>query len=468
MIPKPEGKPKLGVRLLIGAVAGFALLLTTTVVWMAWDEKEPDLSDVLPRPRVNLQAQANWEQLRSACQAMKNASEAWKAPAVLTEGSETTVYSNSGKNYLSPVEVFFAHDHPREELEPLVSALELKLPALDAALALHGFEAPLPKTFEEKGDASFGTAAEALGTLGRFYLKFGNQEDAVRMVRRLFHLADRIKMAEGDFFTVASSTRAQHVGLNTLQHLVDSQHPTRDQLPPWIALSEQARPSAGVLAEAFRVELFKSLLLLDEVRKGYIMDRGKWRQVDMVGAGSLTRVLLRPNETRRMLGEIARLGIRQIELPITQHDSRWEMRYPIHHRLNDRFGVPRLDNLGGRLFVNVAAFPPGTARVYVRQQTTISAKQAAWAALAYQRDHQQLPAHLSELVPDYLPTVPHDHLGDEPLSYDPERGVIWSAAAAQGKAPERHERELHGISQWLVPEEPSGEDADNAAFETDS
>ena len=468
MIPKPEGKPKLGLRLLIGAVAGFALLLTTTLVWMAWDEKEPDLSDVLPRPRVNLQAQANWEQLRNACQAMKNASEAWKAPTVLTEGSEKTVYSNSGKNYLSPVDFFFDHDHPREELEPLVSSLESKLPALDAALALDGFEAPLPETFEEKGDASFGTAAEALGTLGRFYLKFGNQEDAVRMARRLFHLADCIKMAEGDFSTATSSTRAQHVGLNTLQHLVDSQHPTRDQLRPWIALAEQARPSASVLAEAFRVELFKSLLLLDKVRKGYIMDGGKWKRVDTFGARSTTRVLLRPNETRRMLGEIARLGIRQIELPANQYDPLWVMRYPTDHRLNNDFAIPRLDNLIGRRFVHVAAFPPGISRIHVRQQTTISAKQAAWAALAYQRDHQQLPAHLSELVPDYLPTVPHDHLGDEPLSYDPERGVIWSAVTAQGKASERHDWALQGIFERLLAEEPPSEDADNAAFETDS
>ena len=50
-----------------------------------------------------------------------------------------------------------------------------------------------------------------------------------------------------------------------------------------------------------------------------------------------------------------------------------------------------------------------------------------FAIRRYVADHQKLPASLTELYPKYLLGVPLDPFSDEPLQYDPLKGVLFSA-----------------------------------------
>ena len=462
---KPKPKLRRRWRILIGAAACMAILFAATLVWLAWDEAEPDLSDVLPRARVDLQAQANWAQLLSACRAMGDASQTWEPPETLAEAAEAASraeWQRTGK-FLEPLDVFFLQDRPREELGALVAALEKTLPPLDAALAAADFEFPLPENFDQSADLSPRDAVWALQTLGRFYLKFGDPEAALEMVRRQFRLADCVEMAEGDWDTALLGRGVRGIGLKTLDHCMEALQPSGDRFASMLSLSEEARPSVAPYAESLRVELFRTLLLFEEVRHGQVKDRGQLREVDLFGPASLTRLFIRPNETRRMLGELVRLSIRQIEQPKRQGPSEWELRFPLHFRVNDRFHLPRPDNFAGRYFAHTLSAPFSISGVQTREQTAISAKQAAWAARAYQRDHQKLPPDLNALVPDYLPGVPRDHLLAEPISYDAELGVVWSPATVEGKRPARYGRDLeNGIIEWLLPEPEPPEDEASA------
>jgi len=44
--------------------------------------------------------------------------------------------------------------------------------------------------------------------------------------------------------------------------------------------------------------------------------------------------------------------------------------------------------------------------------------------------HHALPATLNDLVPDFLPAIPHDPFNDKPLLYDATRGVIYSVGTS--------------------------------------
>ncbi len=65
------------------------------------------------------------------------------------------------------------------------------------------------------------------------------------------------------------------------------------------------------------------------------------------------------------------------------------------------------------------------------------------ATAIYRADHADaLPPTLEALVPDYLPAVPVDPLGDgQPLQYDADRGIVWSVGdngVDDGGTPDDH------------------------------
>lgn len=60
------------------------------------------------------------------------------------------------------------------------------------------------------------------------------------------------------------------------------------------------------------------------------------------------------------------------------------------------------------------------------QQASSCATQLSFALKSYYQDNEQLPNALSELVPQYIATIPKDPFDGEPMRYSKDRAIIYS------------------------------------------
>ncbi|MFH1498135.1 MAG: hypothetical protein ABII82_09955 [Verrucomicrobiota bacterium] len=131
----------------------------------------------------------------------------------------------------------------------------------------------------------------------------------------------------------------------------------------------------------------------------------------------------KPNQTRR-------LWLEHLEnfMPLLEEDSLGFAEKS--QLLNDKIGHadPWLINrVGHQLLESIAPAVTKTYETTYRQQSLISATQTLLAIRAYQLDHDNaLPDSLDVLVPDYLPSVPLDHMDFAPIRYSKEHRAIWS------------------------------------------
>ncbi len=432
-------------------VMGFVILL----VWMVWDEPAPALDDVMPQPRVNLAAQDNLRRLTTAGYEAKGIIERWQPSERLRSAAdskgavENAWFSGPNREYLA---TFFSQEFPAEELAGLVAEMEQLIEGIRPVLAENEFESPLPTSFDQNGESSPRWLGEGLQILARFHAKFGNLELADQVIKTGFRMAHCIESGRGDVVSVFTGSAVRGHSIHALAEIAKSDAVAlyKAQAKKWMAMLEDARPEAAFYAEIHRVELMRSLQFLDEARQGYFMLKDEWRKVDIWGAASLVRLFLRPNETRRFYVDNARMGIRELELPMSQQTPYWKSEVELFY--NDY--VPRVGNIYGRRLANSTAFPHGTpSKAYLRGQTVISALQTWLAARAYHRETGRIPETLEVLVPDYMDAIPHDHRNGWPIAYDPERAAIWSLEGVDGNRLIQSRRHKSSeIVYWVIPE----------------
>jgi len=156
---------------------------------------------------------------------------------------------------------------------------------------------------------------------------------------------------------------------------------------------------------------------LEEYRLGNALSHGgalgRWnagRSIEGIGAARITRLRnsLSADECRQLINALQKIETEREPLEeVFAREAAWADRsYEWHDRLG--WHVSRVAALFAISHVHLSN---------TWQQVRTEALLGTLALCGYRREHDQFPAALSDLVPEYLPTVPQDPFSGKPLVY---------------------------------------------------
>jgi hypothetical protein len=161
-----------------------------------------------------------------------------------------------------------------------------------------------------------------------------------------------------------------------------------------IAALEETRPRSEGLADAIRFDhVYFATKTLPNLRRPLLMKR---RLMERLHA-DFSRSYIELVEADWATIEARAPKVEEV------HVGSWQYLFPGDW-------LPDATFLGRRLYHNSA----------------ISVTQAAIALRRYEQEHQALPPTLSDLVPNYIPSVPIDYYDKNEIRYAPELRALWS------------------------------------------
>lgn len=430
----------------------FFVLLAVFIVWLVWDEARPQYEDLKPRPRSDRAAQARWALLCEHTKQLSDTynqyypSENWlkkNLPESSRKGpdhwpEETSISTN----------LRMARDLPINELEKLADNFEPILGKLPAIFSEEPLEFPLPESFEEMSAPYTRPTTQALFLITAEKIRRRDWLGAVEDIEKYSRMAALWDAAGGDVVTIASANGLRTTALRALTLLAEQADGEAGMTSRLHEVAERMRPVPEPYRESVRVDHHRALLLIDSVLAGDSIPTDP-RDLDALfslpGVTKLHRIALRPNETRRMVTVTFRHGMSLIEGPYPRHVD--------HDAYLPR--VPYRPNMYGRYLVHLSTGAYSTHGLfYLGMQTNVSAFQAWLALRAYHRQEGSYPETLAPLVPDFLSSIPKDHLNDTNISYDTKYNAVWSVPGKETWEtfqPFSH-RGRGAIVYWLTPE----------------
>ena len=150
------------------------------------------------------------------------------------------------------------------------------------------------------------------------------------------------------------------------------------------------------------------------------------------------RSLLKKNRTINLFADLYRALIENSKLPVIKRTAPAIGEPPkgLARFSSNAFGNYMSSNMGAVTMMQ------GVSDVGIAQRRMLLVKVAL---IRYHKQHGQLPQKLSDLVPDYLGSVPLDRFDGAPLRYDPIKAAIWMIGTDLKDSGGASEPELHSF-----------------------
>lgn len=298
---------------------------------------------------------------------------------------------------------------------------------LRSALQAPESEAPEIKSFADLVPevAHFRSLAKILTQQAALAWHAGDHTRAAELNLLALHLGSRISQSRGGLISVLVSAAIEGIALTAIQKHSDS-----PGIPPEVLRHYLAQ----IGRHEIRPEDYRTAYKLESVLVANVAHKLKSSDIATLGniknsayASSFTLPgLWQPNKTIRWHAECVRAAIADCTTVVSSAaDTR-------STDLNEFWeSVPwprRIHNITGRIMlaIFVPTFDSVTTACH-RIRANLRLTQIYVALRLYQLEHNgTLPADLAELVPAYLPAVPLDPFGGQPLRYDRDLTTIWS------------------------------------------
>ncbi len=387
-------------RLLIVLGVFFGCLATLAGIagWFLFrDIAPPDDSDLAPATVSLPDAENGYFELLAAVEALQPADEEEEDGAYVAVGS------------------VFDEDWDEAGSRRLIEKNGAVFEAIDRCLALPGFKLPETTSFDDALPIPV-TGARGVAYLlvdrARLLLEEGDPNRALEDALRMARVGHVMAQGRGVLVSLLVGSALRSMGLRAVRD-VASRVPDAARVRVAMREVESLSPSVAAWSDVLTREYRLCAALID--------DPG-----ETLGAlaGYTGPLLMRPNETKKILGDAYRLMIRNLEAPPADREelpekSKWfsigGTEIPVSIR-----------NLGGRLLHDMIS--PTVALATARLDEARCHHRATIAYLAlrcHQLERGELPETLEALTPEYLAEVPRDPWDGEPLRYSRERGLLW-------------------------------------------
>jgi len=287
----------------------------------------------------------------------------------------------------------FGKGWDRRIAEEIIAKHAPVLEALEASLRSPAYQAPETYHTNPEKCRSCGKVAELASVRIRLLFDRGSEREAFVLALELLEYGHRLEGAGGPPILFIQGAGAKGKALRAMQGMLASTKLPRGELATYF----DRLKGSGVHEEGWRETVKLRYRHSCEAIENH--PRAKNRSW-------VSRVILKPNRTKRMLAEDARRVLLDGDVPPAEAGHLWwpptNMLGRALHRL---FSPLVLRSRGDRRSGNL--FP--------------SATRVMFALKCFQDDHGGLPASLDELVPGYLEEVPVDPQDNRPLEYSREK-----------------------------------------------
>jgi hypothetical protein len=301
----------------------------------------------------------------------------------------------------------------------VLSSNAAALLALDAALAAPEFQVP---EYSYSEDVKHPSGWRTLGNLAtvRIHSEFkaGQEREAFARTTDLIRLANRMQSGNGQILDYMIGSAVKQVALTTLRQLTIEARLNSDKLSALATELPRVALNFPALSNALKTEY--------QAQKQYAIDlrEGKVPGQDDIPAA---RIALLPVysvlKTQSKFAKHTRNLLPAIQLPYS------EARLVATNTHPDTAKLMLSGNAVGEIIYTMSApIAEATVRRKSSEHVQIEVTATFLALKAYQLKHGKLPAQLSELVPQFLPTLPMDDFDGKPLRYDRDRKILYSVS----------------------------------------
>lgn len=251
--------------------------------------------------------------------------------------------------------------------------------------------------------------------------------DATALLLDCLHAANLLEQSRGDALHYLYSLKIHAAASEAAAVLISDPRTPTDDLVSLRKHFAGARPSSDNFTHMLAAEYRKAELLARVLPKPDEWP-ASWNRPAGHRLTYRLPFLFKPDQTLNyIIPDLSRLGT-GVDLPLAERKARIPTGHAAHGFLCEQYD-DWINRLGKRL-AHDGLVP--TLSVFLdhrlRQQTRISLAETLIALRLYHDAHDRaFPATLDELVPVYLPNVPHDYFDDQPVKYSRELRAIWSA-----------------------------------------
>ena len=307
------------------------------------------------------------------------------------------------------------------------------LALLDKAMACPEFQVPEPEGLE--ADMSYREWFVALAGLAclrtRASMQTGDQERALDEAIAVIRFGHRIECAKGVVVTWLVGRTVKGLGLAVFDKSVAECTLPPDRLMGWAKQLNGAWPDDEGLCDTCRAEYEFTVGIVDDFRRG----PSSLEKIPGITAAEKQQAwsywlhrgwIFRPNETRRLFGDVHQEVIRNVPRPFASMQLR---KPPVHHKWRE-YGVVRQllagNIIGRRLHVILATDGHRLLVLKSAGKTGLAFTKTLLAMKIFRMTTGRLPDTLDELVPEYIDAVPLDDFDGKPIRYSPEKKILYS------------------------------------------
>lgn len=155
-------------------------------------------------------------------------------------------------------------------------------------------------------------------------------------------------------------------------------------------------------------------------------DRWAIEDIEIKTNSRMKHLLYKPHKTKNVFFRRYHTLLEELKLPLSQRDFTWFNEITASSPSNK--DMLMTGNYLGEMFYK--SLVPDIAYVFAKATQSDFYNEATYLYLAialYRQEHGQLPPTLDALAPHYIDAVPTDPFDGEPIRYDAQRAILYSA-----------------------------------------
>ena len=402
-------------------VALVLLMLLLSIVWKYEYAPYFDADLQYIRPTIG-ENENGWQQLDQACQLLQTPKK-WEIKLESLVGisslSATNIRKTKGSNAeLNEVKVSWDEATARE----ILSTNQQTLMSLYKALEAPNLLVPQPKTWDEDFEylKNIRNISRLMILEARADAQMGDLDKAFEGLFRTIRLGEKIQNAGGCFMHFMVGRAVKNSALAQLRYLATSTNITEMQLLNLLTRIQSLEVNRTGFTNCLKMEYEISLNTIRNLRHGKgLVSQNMPKLMTAVGAN----LMIREGKTRQILADKFRWILEQsskyyAEIPMEQLD-------PPEMDIKNGARMVLQGNIVGEIVSQLLAWSSYNPSL-VEEEVVLNGSKLAMTLLYYRKKNGFLPKSLTELIPNYINTVPMDHFDGKPFKYNPDQKLIYS------------------------------------------
>ncbi|MEI6217645.1 MAG: hypothetical protein WCP86_01975 [bacterium] len=348
----------------------------------------------------------------------------------ITTNDNAFTYLNSATNLLfwptNDYELLYETNWNEGLVSNILTNNEQMFPLLYKALACQRYQIPaLTNTLDPFPYLSgLRTIARVMTLRTKWLARHDQAHQSLDQAAEIVRLGYLIENCDGVLIHFLIGSVVSMMGLAEVESALGSTGLTSEDLKACCRELAAYRQSDVALANTFRAEYAYVCRCLDMYTKGGPNNvTGETREIGWMRRLAM-RYAFHPNRARQLQSDAIRLFIADASKPQADRQQK-SGTIGIYYEISPWCWLTP-NGVGKRLIEQMKPAMLKISELQTREATSLAGIRLCLSLRSYEIDHGRIPDSLSDLVPDYIDSVPADPYDGKPMRYAPEKRILYS------------------------------------------